>query len=403
MPLYEYIAKSLGGERTKGAKSAANESELARLLKQEGYFLVSAKSKTETLTKKRFSFGLKKVSLAEKLMATRNLGVMISAGVSLHRALEVLMLQTKNKYFKKTLEDIKEQILKGESLSAALSAHPGVFPEVYCSMVKVGEKTGRIEEVLKVLADQMERSYQLRSKIRGAMIYPIVIIGAMVLIGAIMLIKVVPQLSKTFDELGVELPAMTRFVIFFGDFLAHQWYLVLLILVAIIFAFVWGLKTRFGKRKAHSLLLKIPFISNVVKKINSAYTALTMGALISGGVSIIESLDISSGVVSNVYFKKALKNSAAEIKKGGVLSNSLARYPQLFSGLFVQMVKVGEETGETSEMLSKLADFYEEQVNNITKNLSSVIEPLLLLLIGGAVGFFAVSMIQPIYSIMGTM
>ncbi len=403
MPLYEYIAKNKEGEKIKSQRSAKNSAELAQFLKQEGGFLISARTKEDSGKKKRFSLGLKRVSLAEKLMATRNLAVMISSGISLPKALDVLALQTKNKYFQKVLRGVKEQVLKGESLSVAFSRYPRVFPEVYCSMVKVGEKTGNMENVLGILADQLERSYQLRSKVRGAMIYPAVIIVVMIVVGIAMLVMVVPQLSETFQEMGIELPAMTQVVISLGTFVTEQWHLLILFFLALVLIFVALLRSKKGKQKFHSFLLRVPFISGLTKKINAAFCALTLGALIRGGVSIVEALDIASGVVGNIHFKKSLKKSGKEIQKGGKLSDTLALYPKLYSGLFVQMVKVGEETGETSQMMTRLADFYEEQVNNITKNLSSVIEPVLLLFVGAVVGFFAISMVQPIYSIMGGM
>lgn len=403
MPAYHYIARSLDGKKKKGQREAKNERDLAQLLRGEGYFLVSTELKEAAPKKRSFSFDLGRVSLTQKLMATRNLQVMIAAGVSLPKALEILSLQTKSKYFKKVLQELKEKIMKGESLSSALSDYPRVFPEIYWNMVRVGEKTGKMEEILGLLALQLERNYQLRSKIKGAMVYPSVIIGAMVLIGVTMLIKVVPQLSNTFKELQISLPPMTRFVIGLGNFFASKWYVVILVLVGLpILVFLWA-RTPSGKKELSKIFLKTPFLSGLTKKINSAYAALTLSALIQGGVPIVTALDIASGSVNNFYFKQSLKQSAQKVKRGEKLSNAFSSFPKLYSELFIQMIRVGEETGETSQMLTRLAEFFEDQVNNTTKNLSSIIEPVLLLLVGAAVGFFAISMVQPIYSIMGGM
>lgn len=400
MSTYSYIAKSFDGKNKKGLADAKNKKELARLLKQDGFFLISAELTKELKKKKRFSLSIKYVSLAEKLMATRNLQVMISAGVPLPRAMEILSAQAKNKYFKKVLSEIKDDIIKGTAFSDALVKYPRVFPEIYQSMVKVGEKTGKMEEILDILALQLERVYQLRSKVKGAMIYPVVIIVVMVAIGIVMLVKVVPELNKTFQELEVKLPPMTLFVINLGNFFVQRWYIVILILLILVFGIVYIIRNKTGKKRFDAMLLRIPVISGLIKKINCAYTSLTLSALIQGGVPIVTALNISSGAVSNMFFKEALKETALSVQKGERLSTAMSKFPNLYPNLFLQMLQVGEETGETSGMLAKLANFFEDQVNNITKNLSSIIEPALLVFVGIVVAFFAVAMIQPIYSIM---
>ncbi len=403
MPIYNYIAKSFKGEGKKGQLSAKSKGDLARLLKAKEFFLISAELEGKEKKKIEFSINFGKVSLVEKLMMTKNLQVMVSSGVSLPRALEVLILQTKNKYFKKILTEIKEDVIKGMALSVAVAKYPKIFPEIYHSMLRVGEKTGKIEEMLGILALQLERHYQLKSKVKGAMVYPAVIITTMILIGIVMLVKVVPQLSQTFIELGIELPAMTRFVIGLGNIFIEYWYLVILIFAGLPFLILALARTKQGKIGLDRLFLRLPILSGLLKKINCAYSSLALSAMIKGGVPIVTALEISSGAVSNTYFKQALRVSAKKVQKGEKLSTAMSVFPNLYPQLFLQMLQIGEETGETSNMLAKLADFFEEQVNNATKNMSAVIEPLLLLIIGGVVGFFAISMIQPIYSIMGGM
>ena len=326
---------------------------------------------------------------------------MIGAGISLPRALETLASQSKNKKFKNALINIAEEITKGKSFSNALTSHSDIFSELFINMVKVGEEAGTLEDVLKVLTNQMEREYELKSRVKGAMIYPAIIISAMIGIGILMLIVVIPKLAETFKELGIELPPTTRFVIFLGTFLARKWFVVLLLalLLAIFLSII--LKTKTGKRIADFLTLKIPIISPLIQKTNSAYFVRTLSSLITSGVPIVRSLEIASGAVGNVYFQETLKEASEKVRKGSKLSESLRPYQKLYSPTVVQMIQVGEETGETSIILAKLADFYEEEVANATKNLSAVIEPVLMLLIGAAVGFFAISMIQPIYGMLG--
>jgi type IV pilus assembly protein PilC len=399
MPRYFYTAKSFSGEGRTGILEAADEHQLARILRQEGYILISASLEEK---ERKFEFSLPfGVSLVEKMNFTRNLRIMIGAGISLPRALETLAAQSKNRKFQKTLIEIAEEIKKGKSFSDSLTKYPNIFSELFVSMVKIGEESGTLEDVLKVLTNQMEREYELKSRVKGAMIYPAIIISAMIGIGVLMLIVVIPKLAQTFQELAIELPPTTKFVIFLGNFLAKRWYLILIsVLILAIFLRTIS-KTKTGKRVIDFLTLKIPIISPLIQKTNSAYFVRTLSSLIISGVPIVRSLEIVSNSLENFYFRETLKEAAEKVRKGEKLSDALLPYQKLYSPTVIQMIQVGEETGETSTILAKLADFYEEEVANATKNLSSVIEPVLMLLIGAAVGFFAISMIQPIYGMLG--
>jgi len=402
MPQYTYIAKSLSGETKKGKMPAKDLKDLSHILRSQGYILISADIKKER--RLRFSLPLlSTVPLAQKLMFTRNLEVMIGAGVPLPKAISTLSKQTKNKYFKKVLHQIEDDIIKGENFSAAIKKHPQIFSELYYSMIRVGEKTGTLGDSLKVLAFHLERSHRVRSKVKGALMYPIIVISAMILIGVIMLIKVVPQLSAAFETLEIELPKITQFVINTGNTLAQYWYLVFLIIVALPISFIIAMRNRPTRRIIDRVFLKLPLISGLIRKINTAYVARTLSSLIQGGVSIVEALDITSKTVSNDLFKKSLQKAKEEVKKGKKFSEVLEQFPEIYPPVFIQMIQVGEETGQTSEILAKLADFLEEEVTNTTQNLSSIIEPILLLLIGGVIAVFAISMIKPIYSMMGAM
>lgn len=336
-------------------------------------------------------------------MFTRNLKVMISSGVSLSRALVISSEQSKSKKFKKVLLEISQDVTKGENFSDTIGKYPNVFSELFFSMVKVGEEAGTLEEVLEVLARQMENQHELKSKIRGAMIYPAVILAAMMIIGVLMLIIVVPKLAETFEELGIELPLTTRIVIAFGSFLANFWYILPFLILASFVLLRIGLKTKAGRKIVDTSFLRVPLINPIVKKINSAYTVRTLSSLIAAGVPIVRSLEITAGVLKNIYYKKAILDAMEQVKKGNKLAESLEKYKDIYSPLVIQMITVGEETGETSNILEKLADFFEEEIARITKNLSSIIEPILMLIIGTVVGFFAVSMIQPIYSMIGSL
>ena len=402
MPRYSYIAKSLDGRKHSDTLEAKNERELAKILRREGYILIKAESE-EKKHKKKLAISIplfNKVKLVDKMMFARNLRVMVAAGVSLPRALKILADQTQSKKFNKALLNTSEEIIKGRSFSVALSKHPTIFSELFVSMVKVGEEAGTLEEVLRVLTDQMEKDHEIRSKIKGAMVYPLVIILAMIIIGILMMIMVIPKLAQVFADLEIELPITTRAMIATSFFLSKFWYLLPIAVLAFLFLARISLKTKTGKLTIDTLVLKIPIIASIIKKTNTAYTARTLSSLIVAGVPIVRSLKVVSRTLGNIYYKEALLKAAEQVEKGNKLAVVLGQYEKIYPTLFIQMIEIGEETGETSHILEKLADFYEDEVTNATKNLSAIIEPVLMLIVGAAVGFFANSMIQPMYSML---
>lgn len=404
MAKYFYIAKSLKGEEKSGTMEVKNERELARVLHQEGYILVRAELESSSPGKRKFAISLpflSGVSLTEKLMFTRNLGVMIAAGIPLPRILRTLAGLSRSKKLKTALLNVEDKVIKGDGFSDSLAEHPDIFPELFTSIIKVGEETGTLEDGLKILTQQMEREHELKSKLLGALTYPAVIILAMLGIGFLMLVTVVPKLAETFAELNVELPPTTQLVINIGNFLANFWYLVPLIILIFLLLLRMILKTKAGRKAIDALGLKMPIISSLVIKTNSASTVRTLSSLISAGVPIVRALEILSGSLGNVYYKQAIRETVEEVRKGGKISDVLRKYENIYPALVTQMLGVGEETGQTSNVLQKLADFYEEEVTNATKALASLIEPVIMLVIGAAVGFFAISMIQPMYSMLG--
>lgn len=406
MPTYSYTAKSLQGEEVSGEKTAKSERDLAGLLRQDGFVLVTA-NEMGRLKKISFFAAIKnsipflgKISLAEKMMFTKNLQVMVKAGITLPRGLQILSTQSKNAQFKKALEAISNDISKGRNFSDALGKYPQIFSELFQSMVAVGETSGTLEDVLRVLTKQMEREHELKSKIKGAMTYPIVILVAMVGVGIVMMITVVPKLSDTFTELKVELPPSTKIVIGLGNFLAQFWYLVPLIALVLFFLIRFILSLKMGKKATDGLFLRMPAIGPLIKKTNAAYTARTLASLITAGVPIVRALEVVAKTLSNSYFREAIIQAAEKVSRGADLSTALKPYQNIYPSLVVQMIEVGEETGQSAEILEKLADFYEAEVSDATKNISSIVEPVLMIIIGVVVAFFAVSMIQPMYSMM---
>ncbi|MEA3295624.1 MAG: type II secretion system F family protein [Patescibacteria group bacterium] len=376
---------------------------MARYLRKQGYILISATTKEEKQKTKNFCFDFlkfSKVGIVEKMLFTKNLQVMISSGVPLPRALNTLSDIVKTKKFKKVLLEVKKRVVKGESFSQAISKYPEIFSDLFVNMIKTGEEAGTLNETLGILANQMEKEHKIKSKIKNAMLYPTIIIVAMTGIGILMLVMVVPNLAKTFEELNMELPITTKFIIFLGTFLAQNWYIFIAIVILFVFSFSYFSKTKQGSKIIDTILLKAPVFSPLIKKTNSASIIRTLGSLIASGVPIARSIDITSKTINNFYYKKALTEITQKIRKGEKLSSAMNDYQNIFPIIVIQMIKVGEETGETSVVLLKLAEFFEQEVSATAENLSTIIEPILMLIIGGAIGFFAVSMIQPMYSIL---
>ncbi|PIR85134.1 hypothetical protein COU15_01865 [Candidatus Kaiserbacteria bacterium CG10_big_fil_rev_8_21_14_0_10_45_20] len=342
---------------------------------------------------------LSNVSADEKVMLTRNLAAMLEAGLTASRALEVIEKQTKNKKLKSVLQSIVSDVKKGDPLSSAFARFDTIFSPLLISMVRAGEESGQMAESLRVVSSQMESSNNLSKRIKGAMMYPSIVLIAMVIIGILMLMYVVPTLTQTFSELGTELPITTQMIIGASNFLASNTVIALLGIFLVVVGFIYALRTKVGARVSNFILLRVPVIGDLIKEVNSARTTRTISSLLSAGVDMVLAISITKDVVQNSFYQKVLIEAEASVVKGGSLSETFRKYPKLYPPLVPEMAAVGEETGRLSEMLNETAQFYESSVERQTKDLSTIIEPILMLFIGSVVGFFALSMIAPIYSL----
>ncbi|MEK7453002.1 MAG: type II secretion system F family protein [Patescibacteria group bacterium] len=399
MPTYLYKVKTPSGEKS-GSQEAKSEQELAHSLASKGWNIVLIKESGDSKKQKEASFSFRSISLVEKMVFTKNLAVMIGAGLSLTKALNVLTEQTENKKFKQIIRSISEDIQKGDQLAVSMSKYKSAFSSLYVSMIKVGETAGNLQDVLNSLATQMKKDHDIVSRVRGALMYPAVVLIAMFGIGALMMTIVVPSLAKTFADTGISLPASTQFIIALSDFLVNFWYIAIIIIMIVVYTINASLKTESGKKFFDKLILKIPVLSNLSKKLNSARFGRIFSTLIDSGVPVVNALEILSNTLSNFYFAESVKYAAKEIQKGKSLSKILESYKDIYPPLVTQMIEVGEETGALTNIMAQLAEFYEEEVDNITKNMSTIVEPIMMIFIGVAVGFFAVSMITPMYSIL---
>lgn len=400
--LYSYTAKDQEGNITEGKREAADKFSLGRELRIDGLSLITAHEVSRGLDFSSINHLFVRITLHEKVIFTRNLAAMLSAGISLARALGILERQTQNFKFKKVLNSLSDDINKGMSLSAGMKKFPNVFSPLFSSMTEAGEESGGLPDTLHVIGMQLEKSYVMGKKIRGALMYPAIVISAIFVIGALMLIYVVPTLTVTFKDLHAELPGSTKFIIAVSDLLIAHTLLFVLSVILIIAGFFFGLRTRRGARAYQFFILHFPIFGPIVKEVNSALTARTLSSLLSAGVDVRQALAITGSVIQNSYYKEVLQKADVNVEKGLVLSGVFKERSDLYPVMVGEMMEVGEETGKLSEMLKNIADFYEEEVDTTTKDLSALLEPLLMIVIGAAVGFFAVAMITPTYSILNS-
>ncbi|OGI22207.1 MAG: hypothetical protein A2808_02355 [Candidatus Moranbacteria bacterium RIFCSPHIGHO2_01_FULL_55_24] len=402
MPKFLYTAKNAAtGETSAGEMEAKDEQMLAQDLRSQGLLLTSHRPVAEkTKISIEFLDRFRSVPLKEKMVFTRNLAVMISSGLTVSRALHNLALQTRNSTFRKILNEVFDELQSGKTLSESLSKYPKVFNELFTNMIAVGEVSGNLEEVLDILALQLEKEHDLLSKVKGALIYPAVIVVAMIGIAILMLVYILPKITGVFQDMDVELPATTQAIIALSDFIRGHSILSTALALGTVFGIRAFAGTAIGKRFFGWLYVRLPIIGNIVIKVNCARFARIYSSLLKSGVSVVNSLTIVSKTLGNVHYKEALDHAIGEIQKGVELSKVISQYPKLFPILVPQIIEVGEETGKTEMVLRRLAEFYEEEVSQITKNMSSIIEPILMLLIGGSVGFFAIAMLQPMYSVL---
>lgn len=397
---FAYQAQRQNGERVAGREEALDRFALARAIRSRGLVLISATALEETSAKNWFKFSWRstRVPLRDIILFTGNLSVLIRAGLSLSRSLEVLRAQSKRPALTAVIEDLSARVTAGAPLAAALEAHP-IFPPVVPAMVRAGEGSGTLPEALNLVSAQLKKSYDLRRKVLGALIYPAVVFAAIIVIGVLMMIFLIPTLVATFSDLKVDLPFMTKIIVATSNLLIADWPWLILLGLAVIIG--GGLLRRVKRVKIgwQKLLLKTPVIQKFIKELNAAILMRTTSSLLAAGVGLTESLTITSQVLQNHIYRQILDGAASSIQQGLPLSAIFKSYGEILPILVGEMTEVGEETGNLSGMLLKGAEFYEEDVDQLTKNLSTVIEPMLMIVVGLAVGVFAVSMIGPLYSI----
>ncbi len=335
----------------------------------------------------------------DKIFFVQNLQVMIKSGLPLDRSLKTLALQTSNQKFKKVINDLAASTEKGVSFTDSLKKYENIFGHLFISMVEAGEISGRLEDVLKQIYLQIKKLHELKSKIISAMTYPMIVIVAMVGIGIGMIVFVVPKITAMFTEVAVELPWATKILINFSNFIVSHGLLASVTVLGFVALIILTLKNETTKYYYHFIFLKLPIFSGIIKKINLAKFSRTLSSLMKTDIALVKAFEITAQILGNRLYRQSLINSSGSLKEGVSLTEILQRFPNLYPPVIVQMTAAGEETGTVDEVLGEIAGFYEDEVDQIMKTLPSIIEPVLLLILGAGVGLMAVAIIMPMYSI----
>ncbi|MFZ5391527.1 MAG: type II secretion system F family protein [Patescibacteria group bacterium] len=399
-----YKARRADGTLQDGQMEAASEHDLAASLRAQNLILTEAEpvDKPNSTGSKKFNFNItlgKPVSIVDKIFFTQNLQVMIKAGLSLSQALKTLTSQTSNKQLKQILGQVAEEVNKGSSLSDSLNKFPKVWPDLFVNMISAGEKSGRLEEVLGQLTIQLRKNHALISKVKNALTYPIVVIIAMVGIGIGMIVFVIPKIMAVFQEVNATLPLPTRLLIALSDFVVKNGLWLSFGLIISLVVLIKLLHTPKGRWLWHGLLLKLPIFKSILQKINLAKFCRTLSSLLKTDIPIVQAFQITASTLGNVRYRQAVSQTGQRLSKGTAVATVMGDYDKLFPGLVIQMTAVGEQTGTLDSVLTELAAFYEDDVDRTMSNLSTIIEPILMLLLGLAVGGLAVSIILPMYSL----
>ena len=396
MAIFSYTAKNNVGGTVSGDVEARNREIAVGLLKNQGFTVISIKEKSSDIGD--FLSDLKGVPFGEVVTFTRQLSTMISAGLPISRSLEVLSNQAENKKFKKIISEILRSVEGGSSLSASFSAYPKVFSNTYVSLVRAGESSGKLDIILKKLADNMEADRELSSKFKSAMIYPMVVMVAMVAVVIILMVFVMPKLTEMYEGMQIELPAATKFVINLSKFATKYIYIILIVVVGAVIGIRSFLSSEKGKGLISEIIIKIPVFGKITLQKDYASFSRTLSLLIGAAVPIVDALNIVSVTMSGMQLRRSIQEAARQVEKGNSLS-AFFKSDSTFPSLLGQMNSVGEETGKTDEVLERVAVYYEGEVNNLVKGLSSALEPIILVMLGIMVGFLVISVITPIYKL----
>lgn len=397
MKKFRYKAKNRQGKTIVGIVEAADEKRAAVAVRERDLVPISLDLIQPNFFSQILSKIFRRITLSDLATFTRQLSTMTATGLTINDTLTILREQSPPT-LAEVIDDILRNVEGGSSLAEAMGKHPKIFSQVYVSLVRAGETAGVLDTVLARLADNLEKQREFQGKVKGAMIYPVIIIVGMVVVASIMMIFVIPQLLAMYQDFQATLPTPTLILIKISNFMVSFWWLILLVLVGLVWFFNRFRRTAYGKRKIDELILRLPLIGHLQTQIILTEVTRTLGLLVSAGISVIQALNITADAAGNTIFEERLKEAAKRVEKGLSLAGILETAEE-FPPIVPQMISVGEETGKMDEVLTKLSYYFEQESEQMVKGLTTAIEPLIMILLGLGVGFLIIAVILPIYNL----
>lgn len=393
---FKYKARKHDGQKLTGTIEAENSEQVVKQLKNRGYYITSLEKKKKNLDLSQYFKFNKRVKISDLAVFSQQFAVMINAGVSLVESLEIMQKQIDHPRLAEVVKSVQEDVETGSSLAEALGNYPDVFPRLYRQLIRAGETGGVLDEVLNRLAEHYERQDELINKVKSALYYPLVVLLVAMAVVIFLVVNVVPTFVSMFSGLGAQLPLPTRMLLGTSTFIQNYWWLILSFILLLAYALYRFYKTSRGKYKMDSLLLKIPVIGNMFKKIYLARFSSTLAILLDSGVDLLSSLAIVEDVVGNSVYANNIVNSRIRVREGENLSETLED-KKTFPEMMVQMINVGEESGSLGEMLNKISEFYDREVRSAVDGTVSLIEPVLIVFLAVVIGFVAISIVTPMF------
>lgn len=396
MAKFNYKAKDPQGLVQKGIVEANNVKHAVNLLHEKGLFIITVKEIGTNLTSIKMPTA--NVAFDDVVNFTRQISTMITAGLTLVEALKILSEQIKKASLLKLIIQIKDEVQGGKPFADTLEKYPRVFPPIYLALVRAGEASGKLDVILGRLADNLEKSRDFKSKVKGTLVYPAIVVTGMVVVSIIVMTVVVPRLTGLYKEFGVDLPLPTKILIAMSNFVTRQWWMMIIITVLTVFFYIRFSRSKFGQRTLATITLNVPIFGPLIKEATLVEITRTLSLLIEGGIPILTSLDIAQDATSNALYKEAFADARKKVEKGYPLSDPFNEN-KLFPTILGQMVSVGEQTGKLGDSLSKLSRYFETEADNAVRSLTTMIEPLIMIILGLGVGFLVMAILLPIYSL----
>jgi type IV pilus assembly protein PilC len=405
MAVFEYKVRDRSGKVITGTTEAASQREVANALRQKGYFVTEIKApktglQADIKLPKWLDFG-SIPTVRDITIFSRQFATVINAGLPVVQSLAILQRQSEKQGLRDALKEVREDVETGLQLSDALAKHPRLFNKLYIYLVRAGEVSGNLDGILDRIAAYMEKQAALRGKIKTALTYPTVVLVIALAVTWFLLTGIVPQFASILDQLGGDMPVITRALIAISDFLRYQWYFLLGIIVLLVVGIALFYRTPQGRRTIDNLMLRAPVLGTLVQKSAIASFSNTFGLLLRSGVNIMESIDITKGTAGNAIVEDILDETKENVQRGEQISTTLIKYPHVFPPMVSSMIAIGEETGAVDSMLQKVAEFYEREVDEAVDSLTAALEPMLIVFLGVIVGFIVAGMFLPMFSIIG--